>query len=145
MLAASSLVDDGGAHNGSFVGGARVHGHRRLRNGDTILLGRTSLAFCSPTGSEQRTTTSRSPAVPRVTDAQLRVLTALCRPCVARAFAVPASNRQIAEELAIGLETVKTHMSALFEAFGLGPLPQHQKRATLAQQALESGLVTAAP
>ena len=28
---------------------------------------------------------------------------------------MPASNRQIAEELVLGLETVKSHMRALFE------------------------------
>ena len=55
---------------------------------------------------------------------------------------MPASNRQIADELIIGLETVKTHMRALFDAFELGELPQHQKRAALAQRALELGLVT---
>ena len=53
-------------------------------------------------------------------------------------YAVPASNRQIADELVIGVETVKTHMRALFEAFDLGALPQHQKRAALAQRALET-------
>ena len=55
---------------------------------------------------------------------------------------MPASNRQIADELIIGVETVKTHMRALFDAFDLGALPQHQKRAALAQRALETGLVS---
>ena len=42
----------------------------------------------------------------------------------------------------IGVETVKTHMRALFDAFGLGELPQHHKRATLAQRALQAGVVS---
>jgi DNA-binding NarL/FixJ family response regulator len=57
---------------------------------------------------------------------------------------VPASNRQIAEELFLGIETVKTHVRALAEAFGLEALPQHQKRATLAARALDLGVVPAA-
>ncbi len=54
---------------------------------------------------------------------------------------MPASNKQIADELSIGVETVKTHMRALFDAFGMGDLPQHQKRAALAQRALQTALV----
>jgi pSer/pThr/pTyr-binding forkhead associated (FHA) protein len=138
-----TLVDDGRSRNGSFVDGERVHGRRRLRDGDAIVIGRTAIVFRSPTERESlRTATSARPApAPRVSEAQLRVLTALCRPYAESSFAVPASNRQIAEELVIGIETVKTHMSALFEAFALGDLPQHQKRATLAQRARELGVV----
>jgi pSer/pThr/pTyr-binding forkhead associated (FHA) protein len=138
------LVDDGGSRNGSFVDGERVHGRRRLRDGDAILIGRTVLVFRSPADREslRTATSSPPPPLPKVSEAQLRVLTALCRPYTAGPFAVPASNRQIAEELVIGIETVKTHMSALFEAFSLAGLPQHQKRATLAQRALETGLVS---
>jgi DNA-binding NarL/FixJ family response regulator len=54
---------------------------------------------------------------------------------------VPATNKQIAAELVIGVETVKSHMSALVDAFGLAGLPQHHKRATLARRALELGVV----
>ena len=137
-----TFVDDGSSRNGSFIDGTRVHGRRRLRDGDLIVVGRTGLVFRSPTGRESlRTATSEQRVVPKVSGAQLRVLTALCRPYAEGAFAVPASNRQIADELVIGLETVKSHMSALFEAFGLGDLPQHQKRATLAQRALQLGVV----
>jgi pSer/pThr/pTyr-binding forkhead associated (FHA) protein len=138
-----TLVDDGRSRNGSFIDGARVHGRRRLGDGDLIAVGRTALVFRSPSGREsQRTATSDHPAPPKVSAAQLRVLTALCRPYAAGSFAVPASNRQIADELVIGLETVKSHMSALVEAFALGDLPQHQKRATLAQRALATGMVS---
>lgn len=139
-----TFVDDGRSHNGSFVDGERVTGRRRLRDGDVIAVGRTTIVFRSPTGRESlRTATSRQRAAPKVSDAQLRVLTALCRPYGEGSYAVPASNRQIADELVIGVETVKTHMRALFGAFELGDLPQHQKRAALAQRALQSGLVAA--
>jgi len=138
-----TFVDDGRSHNGSFIDGERVSGRRRLRDGDVIALGRTMLVFRSPSGRESlRTATSQQRAAPKISEAQLRVLTALCRPYGEGAYAVPASNRQIADELVLGVETVKTHMRALFDAFELGDVPQHQKRATLAQRALQTGLVS---
>jgi len=138
-----TLVEDGRSRNGSYIDGERVHGRMRLSDGDAIGLGRTVLVFRSPTGRESlRTATSQRSTVPKVSEAQLRVLTALCRPYAEASYAVPASNRQIADELVIGVETVKTHMRALFEAFDLGALAQHQKRAALAQRALETGLVS---
>jgi len=137
-----TFIDDGRSHNGSFIDGTRVQGRQRLRDGDNIAVGRTIIVFRRPTGRESlRTATSQQRAAPKVSEAQLRVLTALCRPYADSAYAVPASNKQIADELIIGVETVKTHMRALFDAFGLGELPQHQKRAALAQRALESALV----
>jgi len=139
-----TLVEDGRSRNGSYLDGERVHGRMRLSDGDAIGLGRTVIVFRSPTGRESlRTATSQRAAPPKVSEAQLRVLTALCQPYIDSSFAVPASNRQIADELIIGVETVKTHMRALFDAFDLGALPQHQKRAALAQRALETGLVSA--
>jgi pSer/pThr/pTyr-binding forkhead associated (FHA) protein len=139
-----TFVDDGASHNGSFIDGERVQGRRRLRDGDVIALGRTTIVFRSPTGRESlRTATSQQRAAPKISEAQLRVLSALCRPYAEGSYAVPASNKQIADELVIGVETVKTHMRALFDAFGLGELPQRQKRAALAQRALQSGIVSA--
>jgi pSer/pThr/pTyr-binding forkhead associated (FHA) protein len=137
-----TFVDDGRSHNGSYIDGERVHGRTRLRDGDAITVGQTTVVFRSPTGRESlRTATSRHHAMPVITNAQRRVLIALCRPYADSSFAVPASNRQIADELVLGVETVKTHMRALFDAFELGEIPQHSKRAALAQQALETGLV----
>jgi len=139
-----TFIDDGRSHNGSFIDGERVHGRTRLRDGDAIVLGRTVIVFRSPTGRESlRTATSQQRAAPSITDAQRRVLIALCRPYVVSSFAVPPSNKQIADEL-IGVETVKTHMRALFDAFALGDLPPHQKRAALVRRALEAGLVSQA-
>jgi pSer/pThr/pTyr-binding forkhead associated (FHA) protein len=139
-----TLVDDGRARNGTFVDGERIHGRTRLNDGAAIGLGQTVIIFRSPASAHETllTAPSRLRALPQISDAQRRVLIALCRPYGEREFAVPASNRQIADELIIGLETVKTHMRALFDAFELGELPQHQKRATLVQRALELGLVT---
>jgi pSer/pThr/pTyr-binding forkhead associated (FHA) protein len=138
-----SVIDDGRSTNGTFLDGERIHGRTRLDDGAVIGIGRTVIVFRSPTANATMLTvpSGRSPR-PTVSDAQMRVLIALCRPYSEREFAVPASNKQIADELVLGVETVKSHMRALFDAFGLGDIPQHQKRAALAQHAFEIGLVT---
>jgi pSer/pThr/pTyr-binding forkhead associated (FHA) protein len=136
-----TLVDDGLSHNGSFIDGERVR-RRRLRDGDEITMGRTVVVFFSPTGGETlRTATSQQRSMPVVTKAQHKVLVALCRPYATSSYAVPASNRQIADELVLGVETIKTHMKALFDAFELGAVPGDRKRTALAQLALQTGLV----
>jgi pSer/pThr/pTyr-binding forkhead associated (FHA) protein len=138
-----TLVDDGRSRNGTFLAGERVHGRTRLNDGDLIAVGQTNLVFRSPAPDRTLlTAASKIRSRPAVSDAQRRVLIALCRPYGEREFSVPASNRQIAEELVLGLETVKSHMRALFDALELGDIPQHQKRAALAQRAFELGLVT---
>lgn len=138
-----TLVDDGRSRNGTFLAGERVHGRTRLNDGDVIAVGQTNLVFRSPAPDRTLlTAASKTRSRPAVSEAQRRVLIALCRPYGEREFSVPASNRQIAEELVLGLETVKSHMRALFDALELGDIPQHQKRAALAQRAFELGLVT---
>ena len=65
----------------------------------------------------------------RLSDAQKRVLLALCRPFKdASAFVTPATNQEIAAELYLSVEAVKKHMRALFERFGVEELPQYEKR-----------------
>jgi DNA-binding NarL/FixJ family response regulator len=73
--------------------------------------------------------------------AQRRVLVALCRPYRDGTFATPATNRQIADELVVSVDAVKTTLRALFAVFGLDALPQNRKRAMLAQTAMRSGVV----
>jgi pSer/pThr/pTyr-binding forkhead associated (FHA) protein len=140
-----TLVDDGLSHNGTYVDGARVTGRRRLRNGDVIAIGGTAIAFCAPSGDSvsSPTVTSVGPHVAeRLTPAQRRVLVALCRPFRDANYAAPATNQQIADELVVSVDAVKSNLRALFAAFGVDDLPQNQKRATLALQALRSGVVT---
>jgi pSer/pThr/pTyr-binding forkhead associated (FHA) protein len=137
-----TLVDDGRSRNGSYVNGERVRGRRRLRDGDTVAVGRTLLVFRAPSGRESwRTLPSEERAAPEISGAQRRVLVALCRSLADTPFAVPASNQQIAAELVVGVETVKTHLGALFRAFGVEDLPQNQKRAALARRAIDTGAV----
>jgi pSer/pThr/pTyr-binding forkhead associated (FHA) protein len=140
-----SVVDDGGSRNGSFVNGERLSGRRRLRDGDVLRIGRTLIVFRAPSGSASvGTLPSDEDAMPRLTAAQRRVLIEVCRPFAASSFAAPASTRQIAEVLVVSPETVKTHLSALFEAFAVRATAQNQRRAELARRALELGVVTRA-
>ena len=61
-----------------------------------------------------------------LTPAQRRVLVALCRPYKESTFATPASNQQIADELTISVDAVKTTMRKLFELFGLSSAGANQ-------------------
>ncbi len=69
------------------------------------------------------------------------MLVALCRPYGASTFAAPASNPDIARELSISVDAVKTTLKALFELFGIPDPPQNRKRAALAEQALRTGVI----
>jgi pSer/pThr/pTyr-binding forkhead associated (FHA) protein len=139
-----TLVDDGLSRNGSFVNGKRVHGRRRLDDGDAITLGRTQLVYVATEGEVRTTVTATSGARPELSRAQQRVLDALCRPMLEGSVRAPASNREIAAELYLSVETVKSHMSALFELFDIPAMPQNRKRAELVSQAVQRGAVTAA-
>jgi FHA domain len=137
-----TVVDDGRSRNGSYVGGERVHGRRALRHGDVLMVGRTTLTFLAPLANgEGSTIVGLRGAPPPLSPAQRRVLVALCHPLVGERFATPPSNRELAAELCLSIETVKFHLHALFELFGIQGLPQHHKRAALARLALERGAV----
>jgi DNA-binding NarL/FixJ family response regulator len=78
----------------------------------------------------------------KLSDTQRRVLIALCRPFRdGTAFATPATNQEIASEVFLGVDAVKMHLRALSAKFELGDLPQNQKRARLAERALQLGVV----
>jgi len=133
--------DDGLSHNGTFVNGERVHGRRRLRAGDVIQAGRTLISLCASehasTAAPTRRARARQPTTVRLTPAQRRLLEALCRPLRESPYRAPASNRELADELALSLDTVKGTLTTLFERFELTGLPQNAKRAALASLALE--------
>ena len=136
------IADDGLSHNGTWVNGDRVTGRRILRDSDVIAVGTTTLAFVAPEEQSQTTATTPRPHVgSALTPAQRRVLVALCRPYANGPYAVPASNREIADELVIGTDGVKATLRALFALFGVNDLPQNRKRAALAEAALRSGAV----
>jgi len=106
-----------------------------VRCGDTVLVFRAPLA-----GSGSTVVAGKAP--PLISDAQRRVLIALCRPFRdGGGFASPASNQQIAEELSVSTEAVKTQIRALFQRLAVEDLPQNRKRVRLVELAFHHGLV----
>jgi pSer/pThr/pTyr-binding forkhead associated (FHA) protein len=140
-----TLVDEGLSRNGSYVNGERVSGRRRLRDGDMLRFGRTVVLYRAPGASEAESTVIAGDALTAadVSPAQRRVLVELCRPFKEAApFASPPTNQQVAHELHLSVDAVKTHMRALFEKFGVQELPQNRKRLALVERALQTGLIT---
>jgi hypothetical protein len=138
-----AVLDDGLSRNGTYVNGERVAGRRRLRDGDRLCFGETPVLFCAPAHEP-----SLSTAVVGITggsfpltEIQRRVLVALCRPLRDSAYAQPATNRQIAEEVHLSVDAVKAHLRVLFVRLGIEDVAQNQKRARLAAFALVNSLV----
>jgi pSer/pThr/pTyr-binding forkhead associated (FHA) protein len=141
-----TIVDDGLSRNGTFVNGERLVGRRRLMAGDRIRVGTSLVSFHDFGGvvdDATRTSTGSIPTLRSLTETQRSVLIALCRPYKHGAgFATPASNQQIAEELFLSVDAIKTHLRALFAKFGVESLPQNQKRVRLAGLAIQSGIIS---
>jgi pSer/pThr/pTyr-binding forkhead associated (FHA) protein len=139
-----TLHDDGLSSNGSYVNGARIHGDHVLEDRDELCFGDTVVTYRSMAPKRGRTTLKLGePAAEQaVSPAQRNVLIALCRPYKDdRAFVRPASNQEIADELFLSVDAVKSHLRVLFARFGLETLPANEKRMRLAEHALQVGLV----
>lgn len=138
------LVDEGLSRNGSYVNGERVLGRRRLKDGDTVLIGETSLIYRDPTEAGGSTAVpSRAAELHRLSDTQRRVLIALARPYKdPTGFPTPATNQEIANELFLSVEAIKAHLRVLFTKFGVDDLPPHEKRTALAGNALTTGAIS---
>jgi FHA domain len=139
-----AVVDDGLSRNGTFVAGERVVGRRRLRDGDVVRFGEARITYRLPAAAGASTVAAEGVvAGPDLTATQRKVLVALCRPLWGpQTPAVPASNPAIAAELVLSVEAIKTHMRTLFGKFAVEDLPQNQKRARLAELAMQAGLVS---
>jgi pSer/pThr/pTyr-binding forkhead associated (FHA) protein len=140
-----TISDDGLSRNGTFVNGERVGSRQRLRDGDVLRIGETGIVFRHPSSVAFSETRVGGPelAPPTVSEAQRRVLIALCRPYKDPGpFTTPATNHDIAAELFLSVEAVKTHLRALFAKFGVEDLPQNQKRAKLIERAFQTGLIS---
>ena len=139
-----TVTDDGVSANGTYVNGELLRGRRRLEDGDTVRVGQTLLAFrAAPEASAEESTVRASAGEPpRVSDAQRRVLVALARPYRGGgAFAKPATNQHIADEVVLTVDAVKAHLRALFDRFGIASLPQNAKRVRLVELAFLHGVV----
>jgi hypothetical protein len=83
-----------------------------------------------------------SPADVRLTDTQLAILAALCKPISSgNHFARPATNQEIADEVFLSVDAVKGHLRTLYRKFGIEDLPHNQKRARLVELAIAGGYV----
>lgn len=138
-------VDDGLSRNGTYVNGTRISGRKRLSDGDVLRVGRTVVEYRSP-AEGSTVMTSPAPDLPSpqsLTETQRKILIALCRPYKAgREFAAPATNNEIAGEVFLSVDAVKTHLRTLFQRFEIADLPQNQKRARLVECAFQWGLIS---
>lgn len=131
-------IRDLGSRNGTFVNGERLRGERiiaatdEIRIGDTVLRCHVTAPATAPTIGVVRT--------PEVSGFERAVLVELCRPVLQPGSrGEPASATAIAAALDASATTIKRTLAALGEKFGA-----KGDSATLAAQALESGVVTVA-
>jgi pSer/pThr/pTyr-binding forkhead associated (FHA) protein len=139
-----TIVDDGLSTNGTFVNGQRVAGRRRLAHSDTITVGETTLLFRNAPDSADPSTLQANDVQQflEVTKMQRAVLIALCRPFGGSpSLATPATNQEIAAELVLSVEAIKSHLRALSARFEVEALPQNAKRLRVAELAMQHGLV----
>jgi pSer/pThr/pTyr-binding forkhead associated (FHA) protein len=138
-----TVIDDGLSRNGTFVNTRRLHGRRRLEDNDVLRCGNTHVAFRDPVPATQATAPADDdPREARISDAQRRVLIALCRPFRdGSPYATAPTNQQIATELYLSPDAVKTHMRTLFERLAVEDLPHNRKRLRLVELAFETGAV----
>lgn len=138
------LIDDGLSRNGSWVNGSRVNGRKRLHDRDRMCFGNTRVIYREPATGAGSESTARAPDAPSavpLTETQRKVLVALCRPIVESASTTPATNPQVAAEVFSSVDAVKAQLRGLFDRFGLGELPQNEKRSRLVAIVLRSGLL----
>jgi hypothetical protein len=76
----------------------------------------------------------------QLTDAQVRILVALCRPLAGGdRSATPATDQEIAAEVSLDVIAVEGHLRTLYGKFGIEGLPHDQRRARLAELAITGG------
>lgn len=135
-----TLIDEL-SQNGSYVNGDRVTKRYRLEHKDVMCFGSTRVAFHDRTSAEQIDSTARTAeeAWAPMTARDRDVLRALCRPLVDDSSAMPASNEEIADKVALSVDSVKARLRAQYERYGLADLRQGEKRTRLARLLLSNG------
>jgi pSer/pThr/pTyr-binding forkhead associated (FHA) protein len=139
-----SLVDDGLSRHGSYVNGVAVPGRRKLGDRDHLVFGTTEVTYreMAATGPDPTASVVLSMSQLALSPMQRKVAVALCRPLREADSAIPATNRQIADEVFLSVDAVKAHLRVLFERYGLSDLPQNEKRTRLAVMLMASGALT---
>jgi pSer/pThr/pTyr-binding forkhead associated (FHA) protein len=135
-------VRDLSSRNGTSVNGQRVGTERRLRPGDDIRIGQTSLVFHSEEAPKEAETTRAAGAPLDLTSTEREVLVELARPLASgHASAEPAADRDIADALGLEEAEVANHIARLVEKFAIliGPA----QRTRLADAAVKRGAIGA--
>ncbi len=133
-------MDDGLSSNGTFVNDQRISGRVRMTDGDTLRLGATTLTFRQPETRAAAPAAGVAPPEVDLSTTQRRVLAALCRPY--REGAGPAGDEQIAEQLFLPVDSVRTHLMVLSAKLGVDQAPPEQQRVQLVEKAVYSGLIS---
>ena len=139
-----TLCDDGFSQNGTYVNGLRIHGRRRLMDGDLVRVGQTTLAYCDPGigGLGVTLAPGELGTAPKFSEQQQRILRGLCRPLMGDGEGLtPATDAEIATATGIAEDVVTTELDHLGRSFGLRHVLQPDQRAEIALLALRSGLV----
>lgn len=135
-------IRDLSSRNGTSVNGQRVGTERRLRPGDDIRIGQTSLVFHSEETPKEAETTRAAGAPLDLTPIERDVLVELARPLASgHASAEPASDTDIADALGLDEAEVANHVAGLVEKFAIliGPA----QRTRLADAAVKRGAIGA--
>jgi pSer/pThr/pTyr-binding forkhead associated (FHA) protein len=137
------VTDDGLSTNGTWIDEQRLSGRQRLNDGSLLRIGSTLIAFCAPEEPNTATVLTDSPlGIVTISPAQRRVLVALCRPFILDGTLSPPRNSELAAQLFLSVESIKSHLRALFDAFDLGAVTPGQKRGALVERAVRSGIVS---
>jgi pSer/pThr/pTyr-binding forkhead associated (FHA) protein len=142
-IAGRWILRDAGSRNGTRVNGEPVHGPLRLRAGDEIRIGRSTLLLRAVPPADDPVT-ERQPPPPTLTARERDVLLAVVRPLVAAGpFRQPASTAEIARSLWVTDNAVKRHLQHLYRKFGVDGRGT-ARQARLAAAALQCGAITVA-
>jgi hypothetical protein len=134
------IADLGLSRNGTRVNGRPV-ARRVLDDGDVLTFGS---ARCRIEGLPREELAAeaelRRSAAPELTRREFDVLISLCRPALSDdAFVLPATAREIADDLVVTEAAVKQHLLRLYQKFRVPEGPNRRTR--LANEVIALGLV----
>jgi hypothetical protein len=136
------LVRDLGSRNGTRINGQWLDRQRRIRDGEEIHIGHTRLVF-RDAAEDRRPKTDVLQAPPaRLTDKEMEVIKALCRPLLRHdTFQPPATVREIAARVCTGTNAVQAHLTNLYRKFDIHDEEGLNKRVVLANEAIKRGVI----